>query len=155
MTVGAWVSSGTTVALVSNLEEADSIVAFVTPYEGSRIRPGMLAEVTPGSIKREEFGFIQGSVTGVSERPVSNQEIDARFLNPALTQMFTSSYAPIMVSAQVKSNPGSPSGYSWASGKGPPFKIRRGSLINMRVVVGEQPPITLLFPILKRWFGGE
>ncbi|MDY7022107.1 MAG: biotin/lipoyl-binding protein, partial [Cyanobacteriota bacterium] len=82
--VGEFVSAGTSIAKVEiDTGEAKKIgLAFFTPENANRIRPGMDVEVIPNSLTerrfggtRERFGAIVGTVTTVSKETVTPEEV--------------------------------------------------------------------------------
>ena len=48
---------------------------------------------------------------------------------------------------QLNPDSNTPSGIAWSSSKGPPFTVDSGTLANVAVTVGSEPPINYLAPI--------
>ncbi|RCK74077.1 MAG: Membrane-fusion protein [Candidatus Ozemobacter sibiricus] len=128
-------------------------VFYVALKDGKQIKPGMAVQIVPGSVKREEYGFILGKVLSVSAFPATTQGMMAILGNQTLVQNLTQSGAPLMVRASLDLDPASPSGYRWSSGHGPDLLLTSGTFCSVSVVVREQAPITLVIPTLKQYLG--
>ena len=127
-------------------------IAFVD-QQGGVVESGMRAEISPSSIKREEYGSIRGSVGSASEFPISESTVYDLLRNRSLVQYFMKDKTPYLVHVKLDRDAQNPSGYHWSSHKAPPQKIRSGMLCDVRIVLYQQRPIELIFPMLKRWIG--
>src|SRR5262249_4912103 len=56
-------------------------VVYVTSTTGKQIKRGMEAQISPSTVKREEFGFMKGSVSYIGEYPVTPQAVQAVVAN--------------------------------------------------------------------------
>lgn len=146
---GELVAPGTPIVTLQPDVEALEVVAFVPAVKAKEIRPGMTVEVLPAVVRVEEFGFMPGKVMSVDEYPSSEQVIAEKFRNLALAQSV--SMGPVHeVRIELINDPGTPSGFKWSSGKGPPVKITAATVCTTRIVTREQAPITLVIPSLGR-----
>ncbi len=127
-------------------------VVFV-PTEGKRIQPGMEAQISPVTVKREEYGFMRGAVTFVSAQPATPQGMMRVLRNPALAEQLSGRAAPFMVEVSLETDPETVSGFAWSSPGGPPLDVESGTLCVVRVVVREERPISLVIPLVRRKFG--
>ncbi|MBC7251032.1 MAG: HlyD family efflux transporter periplasmic adaptor subunit, partial [Anaerolineae bacterium] len=48
-------------------------VIYVPSAEGKKIRPGMAVQISPSTVRREEYGFMMGRVVSVGEFPATHQ----------------------------------------------------------------------------------
>ena len=84
-------------------------IVFVPAGEGKKIDEGDFVEVSPATIKREEHGYIHGSVVAVSELPATRLAMDAALQHPDLVEAFTKKYAPgVLLRVHVQLKPRSP-----------------------------------------------
>jgi multidrug resistance efflux pump len=127
-------------------------IVYLPATEGKKIRPGMAVQVSPSTVKREEYGFIQGQVTSVGEFPASQQGMLRVLGSEELVGQFAAIGAPIEVRVTLLPEPGSSSGYKW-SAKGPDITIANGTLCSVQIVLERKRPLSLVLPILKETLG--
>ena len=96
----------------------------------------------------EEYGYIEGVVTKVSEYPASRQGMERVLGNAELAQTFSKLEAPIAIHVRLKTAKTS-SGYKWTSASGPDMRIKGGTLCAAKIVIAKQRPISLLLPFLR------
>ncbi|QHW32310.1 NHLP bacteriocin system secretion protein [Paenibacillus rhizovicinus] len=125
-------------------------VLYLPLQQGKTILPGMLAEISPSSVNREEFGFIRGRVTSVSEFPVTAQSMLLTLGNEALVQELAGRGAALLeVRIEPIPDPRTVSGFNWSTGEGPPVEVDSGTLMNASIIVKQQKPITSVIPQIK------
>ncbi len=123
-------------------------LAYFTIGDGKRIQPGMKITITPDTVKREQYGGILGNVTAVSPFPVTKQSAANLIGNPEVAETLISQTGPLQVTAQLKLDPSTFSGYEWSSAKGSPHqKMSSGTTTTVRVILEEKAPIWFVFPI--------
>jgi len=125
-------------------------VLYFPAREGKKIQLGLQAQISPSTVKQEEYGFMQGMVTSVSEFPASRQTMLNTFHNESLVADLSMGGAPIEVHADLIPDPGTQSGYKWSSSSGPALTIETGTLCFSTVMVAEQRPISLIIPLFKK-----
>ena len=174
---GEYVQIGTplgTLRVEDNKNLEVKTLAFFTPEDANRIRKGMTAEVSPHLLTnrrfggtREQYGAIPSTVTWVSSKTVTAQEVasivgdselaDALIQNPvpyAIPDNGRAQNLPVVqVALELKTDPNNPSGYKWTQGKGPDTKIPEGALGEARVTVEERSLISYAIASL-RWLTG-
>lgn len=131
-----------------------AVIAYFSPYDGEKIQENMVIGVAPSVIKQEEYGFIVGTVTHVSDFPASPQGMLKTLRNAELVNRLSEGGAPVMVRAELQLDPSTPSGFRWSSGRGPSMNIHSGTLCDVNVKVRRQRPITLVIPFLEQTFMG-
>ena len=94
-------------------------VVYVTSTTGKQVRPGMDAQVSPSTVKREEYGFMTAQVTSVGEYPATPEAVRSAVANNALAEEFIGTSAKIEVRARLIPDAATPSGYKWSSSTGP------------------------------------
>lgn len=130
---------------------ADAVV-YVPAAEGKKIKPGMEVQISPSTVKREEFGFILGRVIAVGEFPASREGMLRVLGSEELVNKFSTIDTPIEVQVELLSDPASASGYQWSS-KAPDITIANGTLCSAQIVVERRRPLSLVLPLLKETMG--
>ena len=153
---GDYVQPGSTIAVIESGAGDVTIGALVyfPAVEGKKIRPGMKIGLAPTTVKQEEYGFIQGLITDVSEFPVSDNYLVSSLQNSSLARTFHQIQNPIEVKVSIIPDPTTYSGYKWSSSKGPAQKIGSGYICSAKVTTDSKRPISLIVPTLKKKFLG-
>ncbi|MBM3267559.1 MAG: NHLP bacteriocin system secretion protein [Candidatus Sericytochromatia bacterium] len=155
--VGQVVGLGTKLGalqIVSLGDEASSSaglqgVAYFTVGDGKRIQPGMTVQLTPATVKREEFGGIVGTVAHVSAFAVSRDSAANLVNSSDVAAQLTKDGKTIEVFVDLQADPGSRSGYRWSASQGPKIPITAGTTGEARVTVERMAPISLILPIMR------
>ncbi len=149
---GSYVAPGSTVAIVEPVSSDGGTLQAVMYFpvkDGKRIKRGMNIAVIPSTIKQEEYGYIQGIVTSVSDFPVSPQYLQAVMQNPALAQGFAAD-PPIEVKISMVTDPTTETGFHWSSSRGPNDTLTPGIPTTGFVIVRSQRPIEMIVPLIKK-----
>ena len=150
---GSVVSPGAPLLSVEVLSQDLMAVLFVPASAGKKVQPGMVVQVSPSTVKREEFGSILGRVVWVAEFPSSARGMTRLLGNEALVAKLMTEGPPIQVNVALRRDPATPTGYRWSSSRGPSLKISSGTLAAGDVVVKEDRPIALVIPTLREKLG--
>lgn len=130
------------------------LLLYVAASEGKMLQPNMRVRASPSTAKREEYGFIEGRITFVSEFPASRRGVLRALGNEELVTSFLQRGPVLLVRAELLLDPTTPTGFEWSSGIGPDEPLTAGTLCTATITVREQPPIFLLLPQLKDAFRG-
>ena len=145
-------------------------IVFVPAGEGKRIGVNDPVEVVPATVKREEHGFIRGSVVAVSELPATKLAMEAALEHPDLVDAFLKRYAPgVVLRVQIrlerpdepatKVRGTAPSGrhnpFRWSSSSGPAQPLKTGTMCQAAIVVERRRLIKLILPWTKNLFGAD
>jgi HlyD family secretion protein len=139
---------GTTLMRVEPTKENEALECniYVRSTEGKRVVPGMKVKISPSTVEREEYGFIVGTVTYVSQYPASFQGMVRILGNKDISQSFmTQGGPPISIRVALDKSSATYSGYQWTSGKGPNTKIKTGTICTAQIEVNSKRPVELLF----------
>lgn len=128
-------------------------VLYVASTEGKKIRPGMRIQISPSTVRQEEYGFLLGTVTYVSDFPATAQGMTRTLKNDALVATLSGGGAPYEVHADLIPDPDTRSRYRWSSRQGPPTEIRSGTLCAGYITLKERRPLELVLPIFRRSAG--
>jgi len=152
-TVGTFVPAGAPIVRVETGEQQLEAVIYVPAGIGKEVKVGLPAEVSPATVKKEEWGYIVGTVRAVGELAVSPAGMQAVLDNPDLVKSFAASGPLLALNVSLRIDKRTKSGFRWSSKGGPDIKVTPGTLASAQVIVREQPPITLVIPALKKFFG--
>ena len=127
-------------------------VIYLSAAEGKKVRPGMISQIVPSTVRREEHGFMLGKVSYVADYPATLQSMMLLLQNDGLVRDLAGDAPPIEVRAAMlpASNQ---SGYQWSSAAGAPVTLSSGTLCRADIVVDRQRPISLVVPIFRKSLG--
>lgn len=145
---GELVNVGRSIASIEKTDTPLIVVGFI-PVVGQKVKSGMKVQITPVTVKREEYGFMHGTVTRVSGLPTTTQGMMRILNNSLLVEQLAAQGAPFTIEMDMDKDPNTPTGMKWSSREGPDIKIQSGTMCELRVVVREQRPLDLAIPILK------
>lgn len=150
---GAVVNPGSAVLSLEVISEELVAVLFVPASTGKRVQPGMTVQVSPSTVKREEYGSMLGKVTRAAEFPATARGMTRLLGNEALVTKLMEAGPLIQVDVSLQTDPATPTGYRWSSSRGPTLEISSGTLARGSVIVKEDRPISLVIPTLREKLG--
>ncbi len=151
------VSSGSNIELGSTILSIEpqgpqikdlEVIIYVSPTDSKTISAGMVVQILPATVRREEVGYMLGRVIAVGEFPESEQSMLRVLGSSELVQAFMGDSAPVQVRVDLIPAEDTPSGYRWSTRSGSPDRIQSGTLCDAIIQIGEQRPIELIFPTL-------
>lgn len=134
------------------LSERLEVKIYPTTADGKKIRPGMDARIMPSTVKREESGYMLGRVSFVSDYSASRESMLKTLQSESLVEQFISEAPRMEVRADLLTLQDG-SAFRWSSTSSAPPLITSGTLAEVDIVVTRQRPLTLVVPILKKFFG--
>jgi HlyD family secretion protein len=134
------------------VKELEAVI-FVSSVEGKRVRPGMLIQIAPSTVKQEEFGLMVGKVTYVSDFPATAKGMQRVLKNDRLAGTLAGSDAPYELHADLVFDPRTTSRYKWTSAKGPPVQIQSGTIATGHIEVASRRPIEMVIPLFHEYTG--
>lgn len=150
---GDVVNPGTAILNLEVVSEELMAVLFVPASAGKRVQPGMTVRVSPGTVKREEYGSIIGKVVWTAEFPSSQRGMTRLLGNEVLVTRLLEEGPPLQVNVALQRDPATPTGYRWSSSTGPNVKISSGTLASGSIIVREERPISFLIPGIRERLG--
>jgi len=150
---GDVVSPGTAILNLEVVSQDLVAVLFVPASSGKRVRPGMRVRVSPGTVKREEYGSLLGRVAWAAEFPSTSRGMVRVLGNAALVEKLMKEGPPIQVNVALERDPSTPTGYRWSSSTGPSVEISSGTLASGSVVIRQERPIHLIIPKVREKLG--
>lgn len=127
-------------------------VLYIPSKDGKKIKKGMEALVVPSTVQPQEFGFIKGKVTYVSDFPITEQGMLNSVKNDQLAKGLLASGPLFEVHVDFEKDPRSYSGYKWTSANGPDLFIKEGTSCMGKVTIKQEPPVTIVIPAFKKFF---
>ena len=113
----------------------------------------MTVRIAPASVAPEEYGYLLGTVTFVSDFPTTSRAVQRTLRNPELVAALTRGDAPYEIRVDLRLDPTTASGYLWSSSDGPPIDILTGTLCSVLITVERRRPIDLVIPMIRDQFG--
>jgi HlyD family secretion protein len=153
VSAGAVLAVGTPVIEIETEGAHLTGIIYIPADHGKSVKPGMQVRVEPATVKPEEFGALIGRVATISDFPVTPQGMSAVLHNEALVSRFSRGGAPYAAVVELERDERAESGYRWSSGRGPPLRLSAGTLTRADITTREQPPISLVVPLMKRSSG--
>lgn len=155
-TQGSFVQSGAAVATLDmhgSTTQGLEAVIYVKSSDGKKIRPGMQVLIAPSTVRQEEYGFLVGTITYVSDLPATPRGMSSTLKNDKLVASLAGNDAPYQVHADLAPDPSTPSRYRWTSAKGPPLRIGSGTLCGGDILIRSRRPLEMVVPLLRSEVG--
>jgi HlyD family secretion protein len=134
---------------VSELE----VLAYVPSVKVKDIQNNMEAQISPSTVRREEYGFLRGRVQSVADYPATPAALMRSFQNESLVQALTGSGPITELRVELEPDPQTQSKYRWSSPAGPPVTLTSGTICSVRIITRSQRPISLVIPYIKEKLG--
>src|SRR5208337_2937292 len=150
---GSLVKAGSPILSIQPQGNTLEVLVYLLSLQAKAVQPGMEAEISPSTVKREEFGFIRGKVVYAGEFPASSEALMRNFQNETLVKSIMAGGPVTELRVTLERDPQTLSGYKWSSSKGPEIAISSGTLCTVQVITRHQPPVSLLFPFFKGQLG--
>jgi HlyD family secretion protein len=150
---GDVVNPGSAILSVEVLSENLQAVLFVPASTGKQVQRGMAVQLSPSTVKREEYGSLLGTVTWVAEFPSTSRGMIRLLGNEALVTKLMEQGPPIQVNVSLARDPATPTGYRWSSSRGPNLRISSGTLATGDIVIKRDLPVHLIVPKVREATG--
>jgi HlyD family secretion protein len=150
---GQYMTPGTPLMTIEPLNVALRATLYLPDKDGKQVRLGQQVQIMPESVSAEEYGYLRAKVTSVDALPATPESMQAVLQNEFLVQELAAQGTVLRIEATLTPAPENPSGYAWSSSSGPDLRISSGTTVSARVVLSQDPPITYVFPQLKRLTG--
>ena len=153
---GVVVGTGSPLFKVKNQKNTEanrlSGVLYIPSKDGKKIKKGMEALVAPSTVQPQEYGFIKGKVTYVSDFPITEKGMLTSVKNDQLAKGLLAGGPLFEVHVDFEKDPGAYSGFKWTSAKGPEVLIKEGTSCMGKITVLEERPATIVVPAFKKFF---
>ncbi|QNS41682.1 NHLP bacteriocin system secretion protein [Chryseobacterium manosquense] len=152
---GTVVGTGTPLFKLKNQKDGNkkiTSVLYIPSKDGKKIKKGMEALVSPSTVQPQEFGFIKGKVTYISDFPITQQGMLNSVKNDQLAKGLLAMGPLFEVHVDFEKDVDSFSGFRWTSAKGPDVKIKEGTSCMGKITIHEERPVTIVVPAFKSFF---
>lgn len=142
---------------ILSVEVDDSVLEamiYLPPQSNAKlIKPGMVAQISPATSKKERFGYLIGSVSAIAQFPATEKGMRATFDNAVLIREMNKSGPPVAVQVELVRDTATTSGYKWSSRSGASVALSSGTLVTGTFVVETKRPISLIIPLFREALG--
>lgn len=146
---GNVIAPGRTILRLESLSGDCEVLAYVSAFEGKKIKPGMMVRVMPATMRAHEGALLRGRVNYVSAYPVTRDYLASEFGgNEKLADFLLEGGSAIEVDIDLLKDPAT-GAYQWSSAKGSGARVESGLVVDAFVVLEEIRPISLLWPFGK------
>jgi HlyD family secretion protein len=135
-----------------DLDQLDVLV-YVPSVMVKQIHAGTEAQISPSTVRREEYGYLRGEVSSVADYPATPAALMRNFQNEPLVGALTGGGPVTELHVRLFADEATPSGYRWSSAMGPSMKLSSGTLVSAQIVTRRQRPIDLVIPSIKGMLG--
>lgn len=150
---GALIAAGAPMLSIEPDSKEMTAVVYVPSERAKDVKTGMDAEISPSTAKREEYGFIRGKVTFVSDYPATTSGMMTLLENDTLVSSLRGRGMVTEIDVRIERDASTPSGFRWSSSRGPDTPITPGTLCSAQIITRTQRPIALVLPFLKHVTG--
>jgi multidrug resistance efflux pump len=142
------VAAGDRIATIMTDDKANTykeVIVYVPKQEALSLTCGMMAEISPEFAPREEYGYMKGTVSSISDVPVTEESI----IKHMGTMDYVSEILPdtgcveVKIRLDIDKNTGA--SFQWSNKKGEELSIEIGTICDIYIVTKEQKPINLIF----------
>jgi hypothetical protein len=113
----------------------------------------MEAQVSPTTVRREEYGFLRGKVVSVADYPATPAAMMRNFQNETLVKALLGEGPITELLVNLQPDPKSASGFLWSSPLGPPVTLTSGTLCGAQIVTRQEKPVNLVIPYVRQKLG--
>ncbi|MDR2445033.1 MAG: biotin/lipoyl-binding protein [Spirochaetaceae bacterium] len=145
---GDYVSRGQRLATISKEAPASRALECLlyVPVEQLRdIKKGLEVSVYPAAVNRKMYGNMIGTVTIISDYPVTEQYLYDRLGSEDLARFFLGDSACYEIYVTLVSSEKTATGYEWTTSLGPPKAFGDLTICTTSVLVNELRPVDVFF----------
>jgi HlyD family secretion protein len=146
--VGAQIQPGAAILTLATQKPDTQLrsIVFLPVQDGNRVKKDMTVQVTPKTVKREEVGGMIGTVTEVSQFPITQQGAANLIGNPDILPDVLGKGANVAVFVDLKKENGR---YRWSAANQVDQPITSGTTTDVRIELESRTPMSYFLPFLK------
>jgi hypothetical protein len=141
---GSALEAGDNIATVMSDKGYNEVVAYVPMQTANTLSLGMTAQVSPSYAAREEYGYMTGIITSISDTPVSEESILAKMGTLSYVDGILPEGSVVEVRIRLDLDENSANSYKWSNSKGENLSVELGTQCSIIVVTSEYYPYELL-----------
>jgi HlyD family secretion protein len=129
-------------------------LVYVPASGAGKVKKGQFVRVSPSDVKKEEYGYILGTVEWVSSYTASTADMTEKLKNDQLVKQFMGAGPVVEARICLNKNPENKvNSFRWSSSQGPPTATDAGTTCSVSMVVDEKKPYTYVIPAVRRAVG--
>lgn len=129
-------------------------LVYVSAALAGKVKKGQFVRVSPSDVKKEEYGFVFGTVERVASYPSSTADMTEKLKNDQLVRQFMAGGPAFEVRVCLERDPNNKvNPFKWSSSQGPPKGTDAGTTCSVSIVVDEKKPYTYVIPAVRRAAG--
>ena len=121
-----------------------SVVAYVPMQTVNSLSLGMTAQFSPSYAAREEYGYMTGVITAISNMLVSKENIILKMGTLSFVENILPEGSFVELRIRLDLDDNSANSYKWSNSKGEYLPVELGTQCSIIVVTNEYFPIKLL-----------
>lgn len=141
---GSSINAGDTISSVMSSGGYNEVVAYVPMQTANSLSLGMTAQVSPSYAAREEYGYMTGVITAISDTPVSEENIISKMGTLSFVENILPEGSFVELRIRLDLDDNSANSYKWSNSKGEHLPVELGTQCSIIVVTNEYFPIELL-----------
>jgi len=133
------------------LESAEvdlGVMVFVPLVEGKRLKEGMEIHISPSTVNAQEYGFIYGKISKISDFPITRAEAMKYLQNEVLVDEFLTGGPKLGVHVNLEKDSSTVSGFKWSLKGGFEKEISSGTPCSAAIILSRVSPISFILSIL-------
>lgn len=146
---GATVTQQDVILRMERMDDELRALIYVPSKPGKKVEVGHIVQISPSTVKKEEFGSILAKVSDKRMQPATPAGMLKDLGNERLVEEYSTGGAPLRIEVTLDKDSTTFSGYHWTSGKGPGIAIFSGTPCSATIIVGEKRPIDYVIPVFK------
>lgn len=141
---GSALSAGDTVSAIMTDSGYNEVAAYVSMQSSNSLSLGMTAQVSPVYAAREEYGYMTGVITSISDTPVSEESIIAKMGTMSYVDGILPEESCVEVRIRLDLDENSSNSYKWSNRKGENLPVALGTQCSIVIITNEYLPIEML-----------
>lgn len=120
------------------------VIAYVSLQTAQNLKQGMKTQISPVYASREEYGYMTGVITSVSDFPVAREAAQEKMGTVSYIDDIFPGSSAVEVHIRPDLDPESGNGYLWSNPKGEDLTVEFGAQCSIEVITDEYRPIELI-----------
>ncbi len=122
----------------------NEVYIYVPKDEAGAFSVGMPAQITPSYVSREEYGYIEGMISEISNTLVTENSIVRHMGNMDYVKELLPETSCVQITIQLGVASDGSGEYNWSNDKGRDLEIKSGDQCRVRILKKEYHPYELL-----------
>lgn len=127
-----------------SLYSYNEVYIYVPKDEAGALKTGMQVQITPSYVTREEYGYMEGVISDISNNIVTENHIIKHMGTLDYVKSIMGSENCVEVTIQLSISGDNESGYVWSNPKGESLSVKSGDQCKVRILQQEYHPYELL-----------